>query len=320
MCLSLSLFAVLGGFFHNLWPFFSVLFIFVCVSSFFFSFADDDDDDVRARFPRTCLPRKMSSFRRQCCVVGNRDMIWWWWFFFFSFVSLFSLSLSLVIVDTIQRGENSSRQRIHTHSRSLPLLPPPALLLLPREHLSLSLSLSLSCVFSSSDIACKACYLSLETECLFHRYTPEGHGHIERFIAVTAHRSSRAIGENRRRGLIHHSTDDAPILRRYLPSHALIFLSARSLSPLSFVTGLRYDVRRVCREKNNGWVSWRFATVRMIRDVLPVRQVNTVKREANCQPVRTRSAVTRARLVELSLSTSPLLSFGRATIICRPSK
>jgi hypothetical protein len=99
------------------------------------------------RFPRTCLLRKMSSFRRQWYTMSSATEIW-------SsdddddsssFRSCLFLFLFLLIVDTIQR-QNSERQSTHKHTHihihslwTLALLPPTMINLLLCSNISLSI-------------------------------------------------------------------------------------------------------------------------------------------------------------------------------------
>ena len=186
----------------------------------------------------------MSSLRRQCCVVGNRDMIIWWWFFFFFFsVSFVSLSLPLYsnCWHNTTRREFLPVKNTHTHtsiasasSHSARRCHQP-----PRTSPSLSLSFVRGCS-SNSHIACEPCYLSLENECLFHRYTPEGNVHIDRCHCT----SSRDWRESRNGGVIFHSTD-APIMCRCLAMHRFFSVRCR----LAFIPGLESDARYMGKER-----------------------------------------------------------------------
>jgi hypothetical protein len=152
------------------------------------------------RFPRTCLLRKMSSFRRQWCTMSSATEIWSSDDDSSSFRSCLFLFLFLLIVDTIQRQKFRAAEHTHTHTHiyihslwTLALLPPTMINLLFCSNISLSiprmcnnvlLLFSFICCYSNCKESNRVCiYLrcamnvSLENEWLFHRYKPVGYIH-----------------------------------------------------------------------------------------------------------------------------------------------
>ena len=160
-----------------------------------------------------------------------------------SFRSCLFLSLSILIVDTIQREENSYRWRIHTHTHihCLCFLPLCSALSSTSSNISLSYVVAPRTVTSRANLVISL----LKMNAYFIDTDPKAmYTAIDRTIHHCHCTSSRDWRESRNGGVIFHSTD-APIMCRCLAMHRFFSVRCR----LAFITGLKSDARSMGKER-----------------------------------------------------------------------